>query len=163
MFIKIDDWLFDKVFQPIADWFFDRYGKNTFWLAGTVCWFYVFITAVQQVVLPSVYFSDKLFDGFFAVWMAVWAYRNDQKAKRNRRIHWNAARKNFYHLILRKVTFLGTATCGLILIGVKDFWVIFILFGRAFAYMSIFYLEACNTKPPPPPKKSADLEPAYAT
>jgi hypothetical protein len=162
MFQKIDDWLFDKIFQPFADWFYDAYGKNTFWIAATLCYSYILTVACERLIAQEISFDYNVLDIVLCIYIASKALKNDAKARRIRRTQRNAARIIHSYFVLRQVIFLSIIPAGILLLFSVSIVGSVLIFLRVIIFCMIFYFEACDTKPPASPKKGPQTRLAYA-
>ncbi len=158
MFLQIDNWLFDKVFQPAADWFCDLTARNPFWLAATSMYLYIAGTITDQILFKHSWISMS-FSAFLCVLLGFLAFSYDRKSIAPDKVSrtMNPNRVSVFLRILRVYSVIslplkmadmfvehpgqGTTHYD----GLNLFMsVMFLLF---------LYFEACETKPPAPPKK----------
>ncbi len=168
MFLRIDDWLFSRVFQPFADWFCDHTGRNPFYLAATCMYLYIAGIVAGNVMFKHSWImmilsaSICIFMGYVA-----FSYDRDSIAPSKATGTLNRDRANGLLRFLRAYSFV-TLPLDVVEIFVEhqgkvkthsdelDFFlsVMFLLF---------LYFEACEQKPPAPPKKKLQTKLARAT
>ena len=156
MFLKIDDWLFAKVFQPFSDWFMDHYGRGPFWLAATSAYLIVATAVLLQIfsVVPFTINGLMFLIGIRHILVYDWS---DKRHTYKRPGTANPDRYNLFDRLLR-IAFFGmfiVANWLLVKSIVIDESIIIylVLLTQTLGCLCAIYFEACETKPPAPPKK----------
>lgn len=165
MFIKIDDWMFAKVFQPISDWLIARNGKGPHTLAATCGYMFAALILVENIYFPSESWFGMVWDILLILVVLHMAHSHDEEEKNNNiasgRLTLNQYRTSKIFIFIR---IIGLPLCFL---SLKDFFTDevdsmedLLSFATTFVLTCFFYFEACETKPPPPPKRNEKLVPA---
>ena len=168
MFLKIDNWLFDKVFQPVADWFCDRSGRNPFWLAATCMYLYIAGTIIDQIMFKHSWFENT-FTGFFCVFLGYTAFSYDRKsiAPRTKSGTMNPNRVSGLHFFLRVYCALTLPQEGVPIfiphLGKSETYYDELTLFRSIMFLLFLYFEACEKKPPAPPKEQERFTAATVT
>ena len=152
MFLKIDNIMFDKVFQPFADWFCDRTGQGPLWLAGTAAYMVMVTAALTQMFLfGSLILNVIMFlIGLINVLNNNWKHKHQKYYSGTLNPKRHDVVERFIRISFLVLTIYAslelTAFSVNITIGV-------VLVIQGMSLLSIYYFEACETKPPAPPKK----------
>ena len=101
MFLKIDNWLFDKVFQPFADWFTDHTGRNVHWIAATCAYLYGACIVVKQVYFRSDSWFGITLDVILLLLMLTAAQRHDRQSTTHTSLHMNPYRTDSFFQFMR--------------------------------------------------------------
>ena len=159
MLIKIDNWLFDKIFQPISDWFVDRTGRGTLWLASTCAYLFVAGTIALTILFESTIF-DKFLNALvcLSVLYVCRIYdRREQAWQKRNALTKNPLRALPLTFLVRMVGILVTIFLFSDLFRANNDMNerIFRLITQL-AFLCSFYFAACETTPPAPPKKGPE-------
>ena len=153
MFLKIDDWLFDKVFQPFSDWFCDRTGRSSFWLAATGAYLLLAGTIVMFTIFDNS-FSEKISLSLTCLVALYFAREFDKRdgVERNKTMN---PRRVFLPFLFYRLSGIGV---GLFLLydlfrADGDMVERITRLCLHIIFLCSFYFSACETKPPAPPKK----------
>jgi len=157
MFIKIDDWLFDKIFQPISDWSTDRYVRGPHWIAAVLGYF------LSASCIAAFFIIQGTARGLTYVMLTVFffftAWDNDETDKelvRSQTPTLNEGRVSRFALALR-MAFLLLILNVIAAASIDVFGAFFIvLLIQTVLYTCTLYFEACETKPPAPPKEKEE-------
>ena len=167
MFLKIDDWLFNKVFQPFADWFCDRTGRNPFWLSATCLYVWIACVLCDNVLYQKSWFSMTL-DALLIVLFGYLAYINEKNslAPTTTTGYLNPSRKSGLSFFAR-IIFIITYPFDIINLfithpGQGQTHSDVIDFLTSSFFILHLYFEACESKPPAPPKKKESTKLAHA-
>lgn len=167
MYLKIDNWLFDKVFQPFSDWFCDQTRRNPFWLAATSMYLFIAGTLTNDVLFTRAW-SGKLLDAMLCVYFIFRAFSYDKKSRAPKKfsLTLNPLRSDKFHQIVRVFSAIILPFDGFKIfvndpekIAAHSHVLNFLLSVSFFLFL---YFEACETKPPAPPKKKEELKLARA-
>lgn len=165
MFIKIDNWMFAKVFQPISDWLVTRNGKGPHSLAAICGYLYSSLLVVENIYFPHESWLAIVFDVFVIMIVLDLAYKHEKAEKKisvgNSSTALNQARTNKLFQFFR---ITGWLICSL---NVFDFMKDSvdsqedaIRLGLSLTFTVFIYFDACETKPPAPPERKEKLVPA---
>lgn len=159
MFVKLDDWMFNQVFQPFADWFCDRSGRNPFWLAATCMYLFIAGTIVGHVLFKSSLFA-MIFNAFVCIYLLFRAFSYDRKSiapnKTAGTLNPNRMDKFFRFLRLSSIAIFLKNVASMFIphsghaVTHSDSLKLFLIF----IFLLILYFDACETKPPAPPKQA---------
>lgn len=167
MFRKIDDWLFDKVFQPFADWFCDLSGRNPFWLAATCMYIWITVVIYDNVTFQNSWISMAV-DGFLVIVFGLTAisYDRNSAAPQAMNVSLNPYRTNNFFVFLRMFCVLNypLMVLGIFMYqkGQGETHSPGLNLLRSTMFLLYLYFEACETKPPAPPKEKMERKLAYA-
>jgi hypothetical protein len=168
MFRAIDDWLFEKIFQPFADWFCDNTDRSPLWLAATCIYIWIAAIVYDNVEFPNSLLSMTL-DAFLVIFFGYTALSYDRKsiAPDKTSLTLNPNRQNQLLRLIRVVC---------ILLLPSDIWAIFtahpgqgvthsdaVNLLQSVTLMLFLYFEACETKPPAPPKRASETKLSHVT
>ncbi len=162
MFLKIDNWLFAILFQPISDWSIDTYKRGPFWIAAVLGY-------LLSASFIAAYFTEAVSFGSTNLVMSALilfvAWDNDKKDKEKTKSTptLNEARVNLPHLTIRIILLILSLNMLVItaVYGLNAF--LGLVSVQTAIYTSMVYFEACETKPPAPPKKKEETKLAHAT
>ena len=157
MFNKIDDFLIEKVYQPVSNKTMDNYGKGPMWLSSMSTLVFLLLYVIDRS-----YFHGGLGIGGGVIFVALLfmhfgAFNEDKNSSFKNVATLNERRVNLIEKIFR-----AAATLFLLL----DIVFSFILKDRIHSTLSIsthlclqalFYFCACDKLPPAPPKKKEVL------
>ncbi len=156
MFLKIDNWLFDKVFQRFADWFTNQTGRGPFWLSATCIHLYISLVITRIVILRPVgiQFVSALFEIAVCIYLFMMSRKIDKRDKISKSPTLNIRR---YGPEFRRVRLLAIVIVLFLFVpisttSVEWMWLVYV--GQMSAFISTLYFGSCNTKPPAPPKKN---------
>lgn len=165
---KLDGWIINKIFQPVADWFMNQFSISNFQLAGLCFWIMGFGTAFQVMFLDPGLVA-RLFDSLITpvtLWYG-WRLMTSIDAKLRRLAYSRLTMPAIYSPASRT----GIALVFLLFLP-QDFQEIRGVFpsymigvtsaSRDLAIVVVIYLVACVLKPPKP-KKAKVPKGAYAT
>jgi hypothetical protein len=159
MFNKIDDFLLDKIFQPISDWFVDHYGRGPMWLAAT-CGYAYCISAMGIIVYSQnktslfnfglmLLATAKFFESVKLDELDKKTVYNTSRTRNEKRITCKSFRKiNLFIAVMFILFTMALAFSPRKISGDDVFWLLWVL--------SIFlkeYFESCDSRPPRPIKK----------
>jgi hypothetical protein len=162
MFLKIDDWFFDKVFQPFADWFCDQTNRNPLYLASISGYLFVSGIVVEHTIFPhSVIYN--IIAGLICTYIAIRSSFHNQRShapsKKSPFMNPYRVDKFFFFLRMFLIINLPFDIYSVIVHDVgngKTHSDVLELF-KSVTFISFLYFEACEAKPPAPPKKKESL------
>ncbi len=157
MFLKIDDWSFDKIFQPFADWFCDRTGRSPHWLAATFAYLYIAGVILEQIYFPNNSWLSLAFDAVMAVVVIDIATNHDEEDKKKittLTATMNPVRRDIFWQFMRITGWLALLLniSDIIRNDIETSYDMFRCL-QISLLVCLFYFEACEAKPPAPPKK----------
>lgn len=159
---KLDLWILDQIFQKIADYVYDRWGKSCFWLAIMSCWLILIFWGIETGMRRSIALSI-----LFVIFSLMQIFGNMPR--------WQQLEKNPMALSARRVLNperifwpLGLARIFLVLIIVlskrgeivalyKGDLAILPNWATDLFFLSTIYFSACTPKPPKPLKAGNEL------
>lgn len=162
MFFKIDDWLFEKVFQPFSDWFCDRSGRSPLWLAATSMYLFIAGTIGDQLLFTHSWIN-MVFSAFVCLFLGFVALSYDRKsvAPESPQGALNPHRADAFFVFLRLYLVItlpiDIASTFIEHSGEKMTHSHALDLFLSVTFLLFLYFEACETKPPAPPKKNERL------
>jgi hypothetical protein len=166
---KLDDWIIETMFQPIADWSNDRFGISGVRI-GAVCLLLMVCTGLVEKILLGLHSPlDATLTGLGAVvmiWIASYLYTVLHARERREsmirstinklRSLWGTRMVCLFFVVLNTPKHIGEATAGEFTLQVHG-WVGLTIGVLIFIFQ---YFIACTTKPPKP-KKATGSKLAY--
>jgi hypothetical protein len=148
MFLTIDNWLFDKIFQPFTDWFFERYKQGPMWLACTCGYLICLATLMKILFLPRG--LHTIIDVCFTIWTFFHFRKLEARNLAVKSGTMNVRRHGYEQRVSRMTIFYLTLFMAVFILQDTS---LFFLFSQCFAFGASLYFGACEEKPPAPPKK----------
>ena len=158
MFLKIDNWFFDKIFQPISDWFMDTYGRGPHWIAATFAYLYA-----ASILMKQFYFSNHSWFGMFMdallfLFVLGIAMRNDKMDKNHASssaMNWRRVDFLFQFLRIIGWPIMALNISDIFRNNIETSEDIFRSF-QSLVFLCLLYFESCETRPPKPKQKKQE-------
>ncbi len=151
MFTNIDNWLFDKIYQPITDWCIDTHHRGPHWLAAVTAYTYAILVIVEEIFSPSSSQIDLIL-GVISIGGAIWCgTQQNARDLANRELQhetMNPLRIEPIAHFFRAVALIMFVFCVGMLIGNPNSGLSFFDPPRNFLLICLFYFMSCNSRPP---------------
>jgi hypothetical protein len=160
---KIDDFFFDKLFQPASDWFCDQTGRTPHWIAVIIAYICGALVMWQALVYPPDSWTSYIFDGIVIFSIGAIVIQNERADRRKGAGFMNPLRQAIPMRLLRVFGFVFMFFSMThffspeVVVGKE-----IILMLRIVCFTCVLYFGACETKPPAPPKKKTTISPVSA-
>lgn len=163
MFLRIDNWMFNKVFQPFVDWFDEKTGFGPLWLSGICGCLAAATVTVQQLFFPSNSWWWLIFVLILVISTVEGSYINFTKDRNTRSTPTLNGHRNNKVARFERLLFLIIGGFAIITIPLVEITQEILV--RSFSlwtFTGFFYFMACERKPPAPPKEVPSLKTAQA-
>jgi L-asparagine transporter-like permease len=151
MFSYNDNWLFDKIYQPITDWFIDTHHRGPHWLAAVTAYAYAALAIVEGIFSPSsspINLTVKVLSVAAAIWCGMQQNARNLANQELQHETMNPLRIEPIVRFLRAIALIMFVFCVSMLIGNPDTSFSFFDPLRNFLLLCLFYFMSCNTRPP---------------
>lgn len=162
MLNAVDFWLFEKVFQPVADYVRNMYGKTTFWIASMCALSYAwFVSATNFEQGQGIIWN--IIDAIHVLVILTFAWymdKHDRTFSNSNTETMNPFRESTVVIFLRKYTliiFPLNILSDLAKINIETIEIIYEVL-KEFTYIASLYFAACEIKPPKPRQQKESVE-----
>jgi hypothetical protein len=158
MFERVDLFLLDRVFQPAADWVYDRFDRSCFWLAK-ICYWLVIMAWAAELFYKQWWgsTSSALFALFsFAALLTIRGLEKEEENPLARAARRVLNHQRLYHphgvsrliMLSIMIALLGPRILGMIQLDGGEF----MGFISDWSFVAALYFGACTPKPRRPLK-----------